>query len=212
MTPDEPDRTPILASDAERERVVGRLREAVGEGRLTLEEFSERVGIVQTARTDTDLEAVARDLPPAQNTPVVPAAATPAAPAAGALEPAGRAEYRAICSHLVRSGPWSLPPRSQWRSYFGTIDLDLREARLSDADTRLELYNLFGTITVIVPEGIEVSVTGGGVFASQKVEAPARPPVAGGVRLTIDCRGPGGTVYVRTRPKTTLKGLITGER
>jgi hypothetical protein len=32
---------PILASDAEREQTIGRLREAVGEGRLTLEELSE---------------------------------------------------------------------------------------------------------------------------------------------------------------------------
>jgi Domain of unknown function (DUF1707) len=35
--------TPILASDAERERSIMLLRDAVGEGRLTLEEFSERV-------------------------------------------------------------------------------------------------------------------------------------------------------------------------
>jgi Domain of unknown function (DUF1707) len=35
--------TPFLASDAERERSIALLRDAVGEGRLTLEEFSERL-------------------------------------------------------------------------------------------------------------------------------------------------------------------------
>lgn len=55
--------TPVLASDTERERAVERLREAVGEGRLTLEEFSERVGVAQLARTDRDLAALSRDLP-----------------------------------------------------------------------------------------------------------------------------------------------------
>lgn len=35
---------PILASDAEREGSVARLRVAVSEGRLTLVEFTERVG------------------------------------------------------------------------------------------------------------------------------------------------------------------------
>jgi hypothetical protein len=39
----------ILASDAERDRSIALLRDAVGEGRLTLEEFSERVGLAQTA-------------------------------------------------------------------------------------------------------------------------------------------------------------------
>jgi hypothetical protein len=47
--------TPILASDAERERSIALLRDAVSEGRLTLEEFSERVGLAHAARTDQDL-------------------------------------------------------------------------------------------------------------------------------------------------------------
>jgi hypothetical protein len=182
----EPRPTPILASDAERERTVGLLRDAVGEGRLTLEEFSERVGLAQVARTDQDLAQVARDLPGD------PAAA---GPAAGASE-----KHRALCSHLVRSGAWSLPAHSSWRSIFGTIDLDLRQARLAGRETTLEVYNLFGTVTVIVPEGVEVVVRGGGLFASQKIESPERPPIADGPRLTIDARGPGGTLHVRTRP------------
>ena len=185
--------TPILASDAEREYSIALLRDAVGEGRLTLEEFSERVALAQAARTDLELARLARDLPGD------PAASGP--PAAAAQQ------HRAFCSHLVRSGPWSLPPRSSWRSIFGTIDLDLRQARLAGAETALEIYNLFGTVTVIVPEGVEVVVHGGGLFASQKIESPERPPAAGGPRLTIDTRGPGGTLHVRTRRPTLKQSL-----
>jgi hypothetical protein len=47
--------TPILACDAERGRSIALLRDAVGEGRLTLEEFSERVGVAAAARTDQEL-------------------------------------------------------------------------------------------------------------------------------------------------------------
>ena len=61
--PPEPRPTPILASDAERERSVALLRDAVGEGRLTLEEFSERVGLAQAARTDQELARLTGDLP-----------------------------------------------------------------------------------------------------------------------------------------------------
>jgi Domain of unknown function (DUF1707)/Cell wall-active antibiotics response 4TMS YvqF len=187
--------TPILVSDDERERSVALLRVAVGEGRLTLEEFSERVGLAYAARTDRDLASLARDLP--------------GNAAASGLPAAVSEEHRAFCSHLIRSGPWSLPCRSSWRAIFGTIDLDLRQARLAGPETVLEVYNLCGTVTVIVPEGIEVGVRGGGLFASQKIESPERPPVVGGPRLTIDTRGPCGTLHVQTRPSSpTVKQAI----
>jgi hypothetical protein len=197
--------TPILASDAERDRTVARVRDAVGEGRLTLEEFSERVGAAQLARTDRDLASLARDLPASlPGLPGVPglpglqeASEAPAAPAS----PGPVTEHhRATFSHLTRQGPWSLPARSSWRSLFGTIDLDLREARLADAETVLQIHNVFGTVTVVVPDGIEVIVRGGGLFASQKVQSPAQAPLPGGPRLIIDSSGPGGTLHVRARP------------
>jgi hypothetical protein len=178
--------TPILASDAERERSIALLRDAVGEGRLTLAEFSERVDLAHAARTDHDLAGLARDLPDDPTRSVAPAAVSE--------------QHRAFCSHLIRSGPWSLPRRSSWRSIFGTIDLDLRQARLAGLETALEIYNMFGTVTVIVPQGVEVIVRGGGLFASQQIESPERPPTVGGPSLTIDTRGPGGTLHVRTRP------------
>lgn len=182
--------TPILASDAERDRSVRQLREAVGDGRLTLEEFSERVDLVQSARTDQELARLTGDLP--------------AAPVDAPTPTAASEQHRAFCSHLTRGGRWSLPARSSWRSVFSTIDLDVRQARLAGQETTLEVYNLFGTVTVIVPEGIEVIVRGGGLFASQKVESPQRAPVAGAPRLIIECRGTGGTLYVRNQPPATL--------
>jgi hypothetical protein len=181
--------TSILASDAERERSVVLLRDAVAEGRLTLEEFSERVGLAQAARTEQDLARLAHDLP--------------GGPAVSSAPVAASQQHRALCSHLVRAGPWSLPAHSSWRSVFGTIHLDLRQARLAGAETALDIYNLFGTVTVIVPEGVEVVVSGGGLFASQKIESPEQAPIAGGPRLAINTRGPGGTLHVRARP--TLK-------
>ncbi|MER0245201.1 DUF1707 domain-containing protein, partial [Streptomyces sp. HSW2009] len=53
----------MRASDAERERVAEALREAVAEGRLTMEEFDERLEAAYTARTHADLEPLVRDLP-----------------------------------------------------------------------------------------------------------------------------------------------------
>src|SRR6202161_2543318 len=50
-------------ADADRDRTVTQLRENVVEGRLTLDEFSERVGSALQARTRGDLVAVMADLP-----------------------------------------------------------------------------------------------------------------------------------------------------
>lgn len=188
----------MLASDADRDRSVELLRTAVGEGRLTLEEFAERVERAQAARTDLELAALSRDLP----------AARTGAAAGVEVQPAGE-RHRAFCSRISRSGPWSLPSRSAYSSIFGTIDLDLRQARLSADDTEIDVYNLFGTVTVIVPEGVEISVDGGGMFASQVIDSPQTAPVRDAPRLRIHVSGPGGTLYVRNRPPAgTLEKLL----
>ena len=53
----------MRVSDADREGVVRRLRRAVDEGRLTLDEFDERVVIAYAARTRADLDPLTADLP-----------------------------------------------------------------------------------------------------------------------------------------------------
>jgi len=51
------------ASDEDRERIVGVLREQMVAGRLTSEEFGERVGAAYAAKTWTDLRGLVKDLP-----------------------------------------------------------------------------------------------------------------------------------------------------
>jgi DUF1707 SHOCT-like domain len=53
----------VRASDADRERSVVRLREAAADGRLTLDEFTERMNAVYAARTHDELETLLHDLP-----------------------------------------------------------------------------------------------------------------------------------------------------
>lgn len=176
---------PILASDAERERSVVLLRDAVTSGRLTLEQFSDRVGRAQVARTDQELAALTVDLPAVASDLTAPAPV----------------RHRALFSKLVRRGAWEIPARSSWRAVFGTIVLDLRQSRLAGPEFELDIYNLFSTVTVIVPVGIEVEVSGGGAFASQVIEPPSRPAPPGAPRLRISTSGPGGTLYVRSRER-----------
>lgn len=104
---DGPQHPATPASDTERESTIGLLRQAVVDGRLTLEEFSDRVGQAQVARTDQDLAVLGSDLP--------------AAPAAAPLDDTVR--HLALCSRLVRSGLWEIPARSSYRCLFATIGI-----------------------------------------------------------------------------------------
>jgi hypothetical protein len=53
----------MRASDEDRQRVVAALERHTGAGRLTLDEFAQRVGVVSDARTLDELAAVVSDLP-----------------------------------------------------------------------------------------------------------------------------------------------------
>lgn len=54
----------MRASDADREQVVERLRNAADDGRLFVDEFDERLGQALSARTYGELDAIVGDLPP----------------------------------------------------------------------------------------------------------------------------------------------------
>lgn len=53
----------IRVSNAEREAVIETLQRAVGEGRITLAEFEERVHAAYQARLRGDLDVLTADLP-----------------------------------------------------------------------------------------------------------------------------------------------------
>lgn len=72
----------MRASDGDRDKVAGELREHAAQGRLTMEEFSERLELVYQSRTYGELQKITADLP---STDFAAAPAKAQAPA-----PAGR--------------------------------------------------------------------------------------------------------------------------
>jgi Domain of unknown function (DUF1707) len=92
-------RVSLRASDADREQFVEALRRHHAEGRLTVEELTERTEQAYAARTLGDLDALGSDLPPLQ-----PPAAAPADPAPPSQPPAARQD--AARAALVRSVLW----------------------------------------------------------------------------------------------------------
>jgi hypothetical protein len=139
--------TPTLrASDADRERTVASLRDHSVDGRLTLEEFTERISSAYLARTVDELEKLVQDLPSAR-TPV----ASRRRPTRflfslfGSTEREGRIRVRRRVGCLMG---------------FGNIDLDLRQATLEGDVITVVALGMFGAIDVYVPEGVEVDLHG----------------------------------------------------
>jgi hypothetical protein len=62
-------RSTLRASDADREQVAERLRQATAEGRLLAEELEQRLGAVFAARTYGELDALVADLPSRRDMP-----------------------------------------------------------------------------------------------------------------------------------------------
>jgi hypothetical protein len=77
----------LRASDRDRQEVVDRLRGAVGDGRLQLDEYMDRMGLAYQAVTVGELAPLCADLPaagPAAEREAIPAAVAP--PVSGAWQ------------------------------------------------------------------------------------------------------------------------------
>lgn len=175
------DRPNIRASDAERDRTVELLRDAAAEGRLMFEELADRIGAAGTATTRGELERLTADLP-------VPAAAVDAAPVT----------QSSVFGDVRRSGAWMIPDRSRWRTIFGDVVLDLREAGVTASDVVIDARTMFGDVDLLVPEGVVVEVRARTLFGDVRQEAGEAAPV-GAPRIVLSGGTLFGDVKVRAR-------------
>jgi hypothetical protein len=171
---------PILVTDAERDVALELLRGASVDGRLTLEDLAERAELVHVARTRDDLASATAGLEVA---PV---------PASEQVE-----EQRAVLSSITRRGRWRLAPRSRFSAVLGSVDVDLREAIIPGAEAEIEVRAVLGSVEIVVPEGVEVRPTGGGVLSSQDVRV-ADTALAGAPVIRLKIGGALGSVSVRS--------------
>jgi hypothetical protein len=82
----------MRASDAERDHVAGLLGTAFTEGRLSQDEYDDRLASAYSARTYGDLDSLLRDLPaPGPGAPPLPMAPLPVVPAPGRINGAAQA-------------------------------------------------------------------------------------------------------------------------
>lgn len=145
----------LRASDAERHQTIEELRRHAGEGRLTLEELTQRIDSASTARTRGELDRVVADLP----------ATGTAAPA-----PSRRKATRftgVAFGDVQRKGRWRVAPQSRLLVAFGNADIDLRDAQIEGSEATITAFIAFGNADFYVPEGVDVDHGGLAVFGAR---------------------------------------------
>jgi hypothetical protein len=167
----------LRASDAEREATAQELGRSQAEGRLTLDELSQRLDLVYAARTRDELTAVTRDLP---------------APTAA---PAKRTGWIvSLLGGSSRTGRWRPAARLRIVSIVGGSHLDLSRAVVTTPEVWITAFAFLGGAAIEVPRGVEVELTGFSLVGGRAVDVsddPIRP----------------GTPVIRVRAFTLFGGI-----
>jgi len=156
----------IRASDAERDAALQRLSAATGDGRLTLEEFSQRMDRAAIAKTRAELDRLVADLPTDAG----------AATSAVAERGPGRPSWHiSPIGGLRVSGPWRMERSVIVVSLIGGADLDLSQAQLAASEVTLTKVSLLGGVSIGVPPGIRVDTSGFSLIGGTSVDAGPEP-------------------------------------
>jgi len=208
-SPAVPDPQHLRASDADRERVAEMLREAAGDGRLTMDELDERLDAVYAAKTYAELTPITHDLP-ASGQPV------PAAPSAGEVrryggEPTSHGAF-AILGGFTRRGDWVVPKDYNVFCFMGGGEIDLREARFAEREVNIHIVAIMGGCEVTVPEDATVRVTGIGIMGAFDHATPGADNPNGPV-ITISGLALMGGVDVKRKPlKAARRAKLQAKR
>ncbi|WP_232666236.1 DUF1707 SHOCT-like domain-containing protein [Pseudonocardia sp. TRM90224] len=140
--------------DSERAAAQSRLEVAVGEGRLTLDEFTERCSRVWSATDKTAIARTLDDLP---------------------VEVVGQRQKATsvlvgVFGDIKRRGRWAVRERVSAFLLFGDVELDLRGAVVRGDELTIRVYTIFGDAQVVVPEGVDVEMGGFSLFGDEETK------------------------------------------
>lgn len=185
----------IRIGHAEREDVIEKLRVAAGEGRLSVDELTERIEKASAAKTFADLDPLVEDLPVVppsaalggQPAPMGGQAGAVVRTASGAVVPTGNAPGWDIADPLIvragweddrRRGRWQVPPFIRVESTGATVELSFLEVDRAPDHIHIDVAGTMGACLLVVPDGwgVDISaVTGGWGTKKTAVDQIPRP-------------------------------------
>jgi class 3 adenylate cyclase len=184
-------------ADVDRDRTVTLLREHVVEGRLTLDEFSERMGAALEAKTRGELDAVMADLPTTGNIPT-------ASPTTASPRKTSRWHIAVMSGHSTR-GRWRIGGKTKAVAVMGGCDMDLRRAEIEGPEVEITAFAFWGGIDIIVPEGFDVELRGFSFMGGRSLRLRDVPIVPGSPRIIVRGFAVMGGIEVKSRPNRSAK-------
>ncbi|MGH3766049.1 MAG: DUF1707 SHOCT-like domain-containing protein [Pseudonocardiaceae bacterium] len=166
-------------SDLERDSEVAVIQEALGEGRLELAEFDQRLALIYAASTQQELHAATADLRP------VPHGTT-----------SDVLTIRATGTSQKRSGPWQVPPRIEIWAEHSSVDLDFAEAIVRSPEIHVDVQARHSPVVMVVPAGWSIDLDEVLVDYGT-VRNDATTPRGGAARLRITGHVKHGSIVVR---------------
>jgi hypothetical protein len=160
------------ASDAEREQVVVRLRDASAEGRLTLEELADRAALAYRAQSHVELARLTEDLPVQ-------------------AQPASRRKpvrwSGVLIGEVSRKGRWRIADRTTVVMGIGDCELDLRQAEVDGEEATVTIAQIIGDTTIVVPRHIDVELSGMFLIGDKSLTGSEEdvPPGAPRIRVRV---------------------------
>ena len=150
----------IRVGHVERDRAIEALREAAGDGRLTLAELDERIEAAMAAKTRADLAPLVADLLlPGEVVRVVDASASMADPGVPGNSWENPLVLTARWDDVVRGGPWLVPPFLEVNPVAGNVKLNFVDARVSGRVVDVQFKGGAGDVVFVVPEGWGADLT-----------------------------------------------------
>jgi Domain of unknown function (DUF1707) len=174
----------VRASDGDRDQAVDVLRMALGDGRLTTDEFGERMGAALSARTLGELAVLTADL------------VTGAAPTAARAEEVIRIDQKG--GSVQRTGQWLVPRRLELRSSWSDVTLDFTEAVIVEDTLVVEVDMRGGALVMVTRPGVVVDAGSLKVrYTDVDVRSGGEPGVPVVLRVRLTGRMKYGSVEVR---------------
>jgi hypothetical protein len=167
--------------DDVRDRGIDVLRGLAADGRLRADALESAIGRVLAARTEDQFAAIMESLPP-------PVALTPQR--RRMTEPL---RLRAGMRGLRLSGRWQLAARTTLRAELGRVIVDLTEAEFDALTVDLDVYTGWGSVTILVPDGVGVQV----IRHHGALRSELDPPLPGLPLVRLDARTNVGTIRLR---------------
>jgi hypothetical protein len=158
----------LVALRDRRDQAIARISDAYAQDLFDVDELDRRLDLAHKALTVADLDALVADLGAQTALVVQPSLALddPGRPQAKSL--------RVIMSSVERRGAWIVPEQLTTRVFWGSAELDFREASLGPGTTTIDVRVTMGSLEIILPPSLAIDVDVSSLMGS--VESRHRAP------------------------------------